>query len=75
MSKDISTQYTKELNKKCGRNGYCQAHREKEKIISPSKYGMFIQSKKKETIKGVKKCCQIGKTLKKRNRESRACIS
>ena len=47
MSMDISTQYTKELNKKCGRNGYCQAHREKEKIISPSEYGMFIQNRKR----------------------------
>ena len=42
MSKDISTQFTKEKNKKCGRNGYCAAHREKITDISPSEYGIFL---------------------------------
>lgn len=47
MSNDISTLYTKERNTKCGRNGYCAAHREKQDIISPSEYGMFVTSKRK----------------------------
>ena len=47
MSKDISTQYTKERNKKCGRNGYYAAHREKETIICPSEYGIFLANNKK----------------------------
>lgn len=48
MSKDISTQYTKERNKKCGRNGYVMAHREKETNICPSEYGMFLENRKKK---------------------------
>lgn len=48
MSNDISTQYTKERNKKCGRNGYYAAHREKVNVISPSEYGMFIEGKKRK---------------------------
>ena len=48
MSNDISTQYTKERNKKCGRNGYYAAHREKQYIISPSEYGMFVTSKRRK---------------------------
>lgn len=48
MSKDISTQYTKEQNKKCGRNGYFQAHREKLKDISPAEYGMFLENRKRK---------------------------
>ena len=47
MSKDISTQYTKEKNSKCGRNGYYAAHREKVTNISPSEYGMFLTSRKR----------------------------
>ena len=43
---DISTCYTKEQNKKCGRYGYCMALREKETVISPKNYGMFLLSKK-----------------------------
>lgn len=41
MSLDISTKYTKEQNRKCGRNGYCMAKREKETIIPVSEYGAF----------------------------------
>ena len=48
MSKDISTQYTKDMNKKCGRNGYFMAHREKETVISPSQYGMFLSKMKRK---------------------------
>lgn len=47
MSKDISTQFTKEQNKKCGRNGYYLAHKEKETVIRPSQYGMFIANKRR----------------------------
>lgn len=45
MSKDISTQYTKEQNKKCGRRGYGLWKHEKQDIISPKDYGMFLQKK------------------------------
>lgn len=48
MSKDISTQYTKERNSKCGRNGYYAAHREKVVIIPPSEYGMFLTNRKRK---------------------------
>lgn len=48
MSNDILTLYTKERNKKCGRNGYYAAHREKVNIISPSEYGMFVTSKRRK---------------------------
>lgn len=48
MSKDISTPYTKERNKKCGRNGYCMAHREKVNSICPSEYGAFLLNRKKK---------------------------
>ena len=47
MSNDISTCFTKEQNKKCGRNGYGMAHREKQTIISPDKYGMFLINRRK----------------------------
>lgn len=47
MSKDISTQFTKEENRKNGRNGYGLAHYEKVTVISPADYGMFIQKHKK----------------------------
>lgn len=40
---DISTMYTKHKNKRCGRNGYCNAKTEKENTISPRDYGMFIK--------------------------------
>lgn len=42
MSKDITTQYTKEQNKKNGRKGYGAWKREKETVITPSEYGRFI---------------------------------
>ena len=45
MSKDISTQYTKEQNKKCGRRGYGLWKHEKQDIIPPKDYGIFIQKK------------------------------
>lgn len=48
MSKDISTEYTKEKNEKCGRKGYCGFKREKVTVISPKEYGIFLQ--KKETL-------------------------
>ena len=48
MSDDISTQYTKYLNKKCGRHGYYMAAREKVDVISPKNYGIFIQNRRKE---------------------------
>ena len=41
--KDILTLYTKERNKTCGRKGYCGFKREKETVISPKDYGMFLQ--------------------------------
>lgn len=43
MNNDISTIYTKYRNKSCGRKGYFMFKREKETIISPREYGMFIQ--------------------------------
>lgn len=45
--KDISTMFTREENKKNGRLGYCQATREKDTIISPSQYGVFLQKRGK----------------------------
>jgi hypothetical protein len=47
MSKDIMSQYTKERNKECGRNGYCMAHREKVYVISPRNYGEFLRKRGK----------------------------
>ena len=49
MSKhiDISTMYTKEQNQKAGRKGYVGIKRVKEDVISPKKYGMFLNSRKK----------------------------
>lgn len=47
MSKDISTLFTKEENKKNGRNGYCLAHKEKKTVIGPDQYGMFLEKHKK----------------------------
>lgn len=46
--KDISTEYTKELNEKCGRRGYCGYKREVEKVISPKEYGMFLAKNRRE---------------------------
>lgn len=47
MSKDISTPFTKEKNKKCGRTFYYNWKREKETIISPKEYGMFLLRKRR----------------------------
>lgn len=46
MSKDITTEYTKTKNKEDGRRGYGGWKYEKESIISPKDYGMFLQRKK-----------------------------
>lgn len=43
--KDISTIYTKEQNEKCGRKGYYGFKREKEVVISPKDYGVFLQER------------------------------
>lgn len=45
--KDISTMFTKEENKKNGRFGYLGATRVKEDIISPARYGAFLQKRGK----------------------------
>lgn len=47
MSKDISTQYTKEQQQKNGRKGYGFWKNEKITVIAPNKYGMFLQEKRK----------------------------
>ena len=44
MSKDISTCYTRERNIKCGRKGYYAYKREKEDVINPRDYGMFLST-------------------------------
>lgn len=46
MGKDISTLYTREKNIKCGRKGYYAYKREKENVISPKNYGMFLQGRR-----------------------------
>ena len=46
MSNDISTCYTKERNIKCGRKGYYFYKREKEDVINPRDYGMFLLTRK-----------------------------
>ena len=47
MSKDISTQYTRQQNKECGRRGYGMWKNEKSTVISPKDYGMFLDKHKK----------------------------
>jgi hypothetical protein len=42
MSNDISTMYTKELNKQSGRKGWIGWKSEKETSIEPDKYGEYI---------------------------------
>ena len=44
-SKDISTMFTKEENKKNGRLGYYNTTREKKDVISPAQYGAFLQKR------------------------------
>ena len=46
MSKDISTAYTKDLNKKCGRRFCSMWNREKVTVICPRNYGEFVGKKK-----------------------------
>lgn len=46
MSKDISTIFTKERNKSCGRKGYLLFKREKETVITPKDYGEFLMKRK-----------------------------
>lgn len=46
MSKDISTMYTKELNKKTGRRGWYDWKVCKETVISPANYGDYILKRK-----------------------------
>jgi hypothetical protein len=48
LSKDITTEYTKDRNKRCGRKGYCAFKREKITDISPRDYGVFLQRKRKQ---------------------------
>lgn len=45
MSKDIFTIYTKYVNKENGRKGYYNWKNENITIISPKKYGMFLNKK------------------------------
>lgn len=55
MSIDISTQYTKEQNTKCGRKGYAFSKSEKIAVISPMKYGIFVSNKRNKKRKFAKK--------------------
>lgn len=48
MSNDISSQFTKDRNITSGRRGYGAWKREKENVISPKDYGMFLAKKKGE---------------------------
>lgn len=45
MQKDISTQYTRYLNKQCGRKGYYMFKKENAKM-GPKEYGGFVNIKK-----------------------------
>lgn len=47
MSNDISTPYTKNRNKAEGRTSYYRFKREKEIVISPKHYGIFIANRKR----------------------------
>lgn len=44
--KDISYQYTKEQNKNNGRKGYCNWKNERVTVISPKKFGEFLQKRR-----------------------------
>lgn len=48
MSKDISTEYTKTMNKENGRKGYGMWKQEKVTAIQPKNYGMFLHKKKRK---------------------------
>ena len=45
MSKDISTEYTRERNKTMGRKGYGMWKSEKCTVIRPKDYGIFSQGR------------------------------
>lgn len=47
MSNDISTMYTRNLNKTSGRHGWVGWIGSKETEISPRAYGGFIQERKR----------------------------
>ena len=47
MSNDISTMYTKDRNKKAGRNGWTGCKAEKETAIRPADYGDYILQHRK----------------------------
>ena len=47
MSSSICAPFTKEEDKKNGRNGYAWAKYEKETSISPYYYGAFLSKKKR----------------------------
>lgn len=51
MSNDISTPFTKDQNKTKGRKGYGFWKYEKETIISPKNYGMFVNGSRKRKKK------------------------
>ena len=55
MSNDISTVYTRNLNKTSGRRGYGDWKRSKDTIISPKAYGGFIQERKRNKRKWYRK--------------------
>lgn len=48
MSNDIYTKYTKERNQSMGRKGYAMWKREKDTVISPKDYGMFLQIRRRK---------------------------
>lgn len=47
MSNDISTPYTKYCNETEGRKGYYAFKDEKETVIPPKQYGMFLADRKR----------------------------
>lgn len=49
MSNDISTMYSKEQEKSCGRRGYVGWKADKEQNISPRNYGEFINKKRRKS--------------------------
>ena len=46
MIKDISTQYNRMNNKENGRRGYGMWKQEKDSVIAPKNYGMFLQKRR-----------------------------
>lgn len=47
MSNDISTMYTKDMNKKTGRTGWVGWKTEKETVIPPAYYGDYVLQHRK----------------------------